>query len=248
MFNYAVKRIPKVEKADFETSAIVSVGNKNHLLVLGSASLGQRKKAMLIDLEKEAEHSTEHAMENVDCSVFAARLQAKNIGEINLEGSAFIGNRFVLSNRANGKNPHNTLIVTSNDFWKRQKDAPISVSSLALLANAKDVVGISEMCYVESKDLLLFTLTSELTDNAFDDGIIGDSYIGWVDNITEKIDRTNLELDGLANLSDLNEVFKGEKIEGICVESVNGNKLTSHLISDNDLGQSKLFKIIIEIP
>jgi hypothetical protein len=50
-------------------------------------------------------------------------------------------------------------------------------------------------------------------------------------------------LNGLANLVDINPEFKGEKIEGICVEWSKEAELLLHLISDNDCGDSKLFKL-----
>jgi hypothetical protein len=111
------------------------------------------------------------------------------------------------------------------------------------LKNSDIVFGVSEMCYVESMDRLLITLSSEATDSVYEDGAIGDSCIGWIDSISTKIQGTHLSLDGVLDLSDCNEIFKGEKIEGLCVESVVGNELLIHLVSDNDQGVSRLFTI-----
>jgi hypothetical protein len=47
----------------------------------------------------------------------------------------------------------------------------------------------------------------------------------------------------MISLADVDPVFKKEKIEGVCVESVSGTGITLHLISDNDAGESRLFKI-----
>jgi hypothetical protein len=86
-------------------------------------------------------------------------------------------------------------------------------------------------------------MSSEATNNAYDDGVIGDSYIGWVNDINQKLQQPDIILDGLINLSDIDTAFKGEKIEGICMESVSGNEMVLHLIADNDQGESRLFKL-----
>ena len=51
----------------------------------------------------------------------------------------------------------------------------------------------------------------------------------------------------MINLSDASNEFKNQKIEGICVERVSDDELLLHLISDNDNGESKLFKALVEI-
>jgi hypothetical protein len=94
-------------------------------------------------------------------------------------------------------------------------------------------------------DLLLVTLTSEATDNSYDDGAIGNSYLGWVSSATTKLQDKNISLDGLVDLGEIDPIFKNEKIEGICAETVTATGATLHLISDNDLGESRLFKISV---
>ena len=149
----------------------------------------------------------------------------------------------ILANRGNGNYPKNYLIVTNNDFWNRQKETALRIVPIELVGSNREFLGISELCYVESKDMFLFTFTSEVTNNAYDDGLIGSSYIGWVNNVTDKLKQTTLRLDGMINLSEVSNEFKNQKIEGICVEQVRDNELLLHLIADNDNGESKLFKI-----
>jgi hypothetical protein len=95
--------------------------------------------------------------------------------------------------------------------------------------------------------MLLITLTSEAVDNAYDDGAIGDSYIGWINDASVKLKAHELKIDKIINLADVNTVFKKEKIEGICVESVTTSEVVLHLISDNDAGESGLFKIKLSL-
>lgn len=235
LFNYSDKRIPKTEKPDFETSAVVKVNGADHLLVMGSASRPNREKALLFSLD-------DYKIQSFDLSVFANRLKNTGIGELNIEGSAVVNDLFILSNRANHSNPQNSLIVTSSDFFKDQRSCQIKTIKLKLPDSLK-TLGVSEMTYVGTQDLLLFTLTSELTTNAYDDGAIGDSYIGWVNQASEKLKGSSVSLVGLINLSDSNKEFAGEKIEGILVEEAQLDSLIIHLVSDNDVGESKLFKI-----
>jgi hypothetical protein len=243
LFDYSEKRIPKAEKADFETAVLVDVNDKTHLLILGSASGKEREKGMLIPLADDnlAEPQT------FSNAVFIKRVKMTGITEINVEGATCIEDYLILSNRGNNANRENHLIITEKDFWTRQNEAAFSVLPVVIPFSTKEFPGISELCYVASKDILLFTMSSEATDNAYDDGVIGDSYIGWVNDISRKLAGPDIMLDGLINLSEVNEDFKGEKIEGVCVESASDSELMLHLIADNDLGESRLFNVRLEM-
>ena len=245
LFDYSGKRIPKAEKTDFETAVLVNVNDKIHLLILGSASRKKREKGILIPLPVADDSFPEpQTFSNAE---FMKRVKMQGIPEINIEGATVIGDHLILSNRGNSANPENHLIITEKDFWIRQNEAALSVLQVVMPLNIKEVPGISELCYVASKDMLLFTMSSEATDNAYDDGVIGDSYIGWVNGIHQKLLGPDIMLDGLINLSDVNADFKGEKIEGVCIESATDNELILHLVADNDQGESRLFNVILSV-
>lgn len=237
LFDYSEKRIPKAEKTDFETAVLVNVNDQIHLLILGSASRKEREKGMLIPI---ADASLPQPFSYAE---FIKRVKMKGIGEINIEGATCIGDHLIISNRGNNANRENHLIITEKNFWLRQNEAVLSILPVVIPFNTREFPGISELCYVESKDILLFTMSSEATNNAYDDGVIGDSYIGWVNDINQKLQQPDIMLDGLINLSEVDAAFKSEKIEGVCVESVNGNELILHLIADNDQGESRLFNV-----
>jgi hypothetical protein len=247
LFDYSEKRIPKTQKADFETAVLVDISDKMHLLVLGSASRKEREKGILIPISSsetsQTFSSTNETPQTFSNTAFIQRIKTKGIPEINIEGATIIGDHFILSNRGNNTNKDNHLIITEKDFWTRQHEATISISRVAMPLHVKEFPGVSELCYITSKNILLCTLSSEATANAYDDGVIGDSYIGWVNDIHQKLQQPDIILDGLINLSEMDTAFKGEKIEGICMESANGNELLLHLIADNDQGESRLFKI-----
>ena len=241
LFDYPEKRIHKVEKPDFETSTIVNLGGEHYLLVLGSASRPNRTKGVLLPLKEKTIAKSQIIA--VDYQQFVNRLEAIDPVEINIEGSTVIGNQFMLGNRANRMNPVNKLITTEVDFWKDQFNASIRVSSLKLSTKQDEIIGVSELCYVPSRDRLLMILSTEGTDSSYEDGAIGDSYLGWINEISSKIGRSVIELDCLINLSERSNVFKGEKIEGLCVEMIANNEMTLHFVSDNDRGESTVFKV-----
>ena len=247
LFDYPEKRISKSQKVDLESSAIVTITGNKHLLALGSASTNDRKKTFLVPLTGDG--AIDHGKPVVSNSIttFVDRLSSRGAKVVNIEGASVMHHGLILANRGNRNYPKNHLIVTEQDFWNRQKEAMLRVIPIELVGTQSEFLGISELCYVESKDMFLFTFTTELTNNAYDDGMIGNSYIGWVNNVTAKLKKAKLSLDGLVNLSDASNEFKNQKIEGICVERVNDNELLLHLISDNDNGESKLFKTLLKI-
>lgn len=234
LFDDPEKRIPKARKTDFEAAVVM----QPHLVTFGSASRKEREKVMLIPLQQG-----DTALSAFDTGVFTERLRKAGIKEINIEGAAVVGDHLILANRGNNTYRENHLIITEKDYWARQHEAAISVLPLTLPTNAEGFLGVSGLCYVPSSNSLLLTLSSEATANAYDDGAIGDSYIAWIENIGQKLGQPGVVTDGMINLSEADAGFKGEKIEGICIEQANGNELLLHLVADNDKGQSRLFHV-----
>jgi hypothetical protein len=241
LFDRPEKRIPKSEKADFEASTLVKVNGKDHLLILGSASREERKRVILIPLISLTRK--EQYFRGYYSGEFVSRLISMGIEEVNIEGVTSIGDHIVLANRGNALNRKNHLVVTNNYFWERQKETPLYLVHLLPPANVSGFIGVSDIFYMKSNNVLLLTLSSEATNNSYDDGAIGNSYIGWINDITHKIGNAELKLDGMINLSEVSDEFNREKIEGICVESVTDDNCMLHLVSDDDNGESKLFKI-----
>jgi hypothetical protein len=102
---------------------------------------------------------------------------------------------------------------------------------------------VSALSYLDAADILLVVLTSEETDNAYDDGMIGDSYFAWVTEATTKLQGDQIRISGMMNLSDVDDIFKNQKIEGICSEPLSNDRWVFHLVSDNDVGETRIFKI-----
>lgn len=236
LFHYEEKRIPKAKKTDLETSVILSNDGQTNLLAIGSAATKEREMLILLPLG-----TTDNIPRYIPYTSFIQRLQ--QLPEINIEGATIAGDHLILSNRGNASHPVNQLIITTPDFWQHQQDAPVSIATLDIPFTLPGFAGVSELCYVEQQDILLLTLSSEATANAYDDGVIGDSYIAWVNNCSQQLHAGTISLNGIVNLSDVDPAFKGEKIEGISLAAVKEDGWYLHLVADDDQGASKLFYI-----
>lgn len=241
LFASEQKRIPKPVKADLECATFVTLGTHDYLLAVGSASTQQREKLFLLPFQ-DGKLDLTH-LRAVDYSVFAHRLVKTGLRELNIEGATVVGNQLLLSNRCNQVNRTNHIMITAPDFFDHQEVVAFTVVPVALPFTSELVIGISELCYVPAWDGLLISFSSELTDNAYDDGEIGDSYLGWIGTISQRLGQANLKVDTIVNLSSLHPALKKQKIEGVCVETMDGNELIVHLVADDDRGGSKLFKL-----
>jgi hypothetical protein len=96
--------------------------------------------------------------------------------------------------------------------------------------------GISALEYEAETDRLWFTATTELTGSVYEDGQIGDSYLGMIENYS-KFETENVIKPSLwFNLSQLDSRFVGHKIEGLALAP---GKI--YLGSDNDGAAPSLF-------
>ncbi len=91
--------------------------------------------------------------------------------------------------------------------------------------------------------MLLFTASIEDTPDAYQDGVIGDSFIGYISNITSKLNDSAVTPDKLINLSGVLKLKGDNKIESVTAEQATKSELILHLAADNDNGESTLFKI-----
>ena len=241
LLDYPEKRIPKPVKPDLEGSTFAAIRNSILFLVVGSASTKKREKLFVIPfLESGMDVSHHHVF---DTSNLVAGLKEGGIQEVNMEGITVVANHLVLSNRGNRTNPTNYLIVTDLTFWEEKKNVRPRVLPVQIPDTADIVPGISDLCYIPSNDTLLIVLSSEMTANAYDDGTIGNSYIGWITNFASKVQDPTLKVDQLINLGVIHPDLRNQKIEGICVESIKDDTLVIHLASDDDQGHTGLFKV-----
>lgn len=224
------KVIDKQDKPDIESAMIAEKDNDTVLYGVGSMSDKKRWLVYEFSLNDLSVKNTHFFDRN---KVF------KGLDEINIEGSTVVNNMVVLCNRANEKTKRNHLL-----FWN-WKDS--LVTKEIVLPKTKMMAGMSGLCYVKEKDLLLFTASEEATNNAVKDGEIGDSFIGWINNFSNKMSEQSFTPDGFSRLSSFDKAFTKQKVESVSVEKISGDHLLLHLVADNDDGKSKIFKVRLKL-
>jgi len=244
LFDSDTERIPKKIKSDLEATTVVIVNSIPRMLILGSGSKEQhRNKAILLDLDS-------YLKDEFDLTVFYDRIKATGISDLNIESAAtLLEDYIILGNRGNKRNPDNHFIITKHLFWKHQAD--VELFTLPIKFPGKDNkmknAGISGLTYSPLNDWLIFTASTELTDNPVDDGPIGDSYLGIIENASRKIGRKDMKVDEFIELGEAEKSMKGYKIESVCIQTEKDERLKLQLVADNDDGISCLFKVRIKL-
>lgn len=235
IFDGAELRIPKKIKADLEASAIFEINKIPRLLTLGSGSTLNRNRAVLVNLD-------DHKKEEMDITGFYNRIKDK-LDHLNIESAAVVLGMLVMGNRANLSSPANSIIATDIDFWKHPEEAHWSKIEFRLPEVKGKVLGLSGMTYSHKNDWLICTMSTEHTKNAYEDGVIGDSYLAIVENASRKVSRKKMNVNELINLSEVDDAFKGYKLESCTITSEKDGRLKMHLVADNDGGKSFLFRV-----
>ena len=116
------KRIPKSQKADFETATIVDVRDGKYLLVLGSASTEKRNKALLIPLVDTIPDAGRSVQPDLYNQAFFTRLKTAGIqrGE-HRRLRRYRRIVYLLSNRGNLSDPVNHIICIHKASWAKGK-------------------------------------------------------------------------------------------------------------------------------
>jgi hypothetical protein len=244
LFASDVDRIPKAIKSDLEATTVVIVNSIPRMLILGSGSKEElRNKAVLLDLDS-------YLKDEFDLTVFYNRIKATGIADLNIESAAtLLEDYIILGNRGNKRHPDNHLIITKHLFWKHQAD--VELFTLPIKFPGKDDkfknAGISGLTYSPHNDWLVFTASTELTNNPVEDGPIGESYLGIIENASRKIGRKDMKVDEFLELGEAEKSMRGYKIESVCIQSEKDDRLKLQLVADNDDGISCLFKVRIKL-
>lgn len=236
---YPAARIPKPLKPDYECSVLVHDKGQPALLVMGSAATDQRRKLLLLPLSNH-----EHTIQRFDTTQFITRLQHMGIREVNLEGVACADSQVILANRGNLGYPENHFIITDTGFWRHQETAPIRFVPVQTKSFVTGFAGLSDLCYVPERDLLLLCFSSEQTTNVYDDGAIGLSYLGWISGFSACMRSAEWPIEEMISLPALDPAFRGQKIEGIHAVPDASGKLTICLVADNDTGDTGVFELV----
>lgn len=236
LYDAASSKISKSTKADLES---ITVLPNNKLLLLGSGSLSPyRTTGWIIDPVTKQKDS-------IRLDSFFLRLQHSGIKEINIEGATAISGCIVLANRGSKGYRKNQLIFTHEQFWNRQ--ATCFIYPVLFGSNTDTTVfnGISGLAYSAKTDNLICTVSTEDTRNNVDDGAIGKSYLWIVNSISTKREWKAINPNKIIDLENIDQRFKGQKIESVCITKETKNFFHLVLAADNDNGSSTLFKLII---
>jgi hypothetical protein len=218
--------IDKDEKPDIESAMIVIKNNQP--VLIGMGSLSTEKRWVNFEFPLGADSFTRS-------SFFPKGTTFPDIKELNIEGCTAFGEGVVFCNRANLETKQNHLLFKNSNGTVEVKEIK--------LPKTQWVAGISGLYYVPEEDLLLFTASEEATTSAYQDGAIGESYLGWIERFSNASKNKILEPNAFLKLSGFDKKFTQQKIESVCVEKKQGNTFLLHLAADNDDGKSVLFKV-----
>lgn len=238
IFKHPEKRIHYTIKPDLEALTLTNYKGKTYLAAIPSFSSENRNQLYVFPLDNI------HNYTSFKFDRIRYQLTSVGIVEPNLEGVAVVNNSIITSNRANLAQPFNYLITipVKKRSLKKVKTWKRSVITLSQTGNT---LGLSGLEYFVEKDILYFTASSEATSSATADGAIGESYLGYVSNYSQKKNNSSITPDVLINLS--KELGIGnQKIEGVCIESRKSNSTLLHLVADNDDGKSIVYKVQLE--
>lgn len=238
IIDYPGKRIPKDIKPDIEAAAL----NSDDLFLFGSGSLlPHRNYGWKLNLNEVERYSY-----NLDLEPLYSKVKGLGIEQINMEGACFVQGKLILVNRGNKGYPANQLIITNENFWVKDSSFQVSFIPFVAQKDTSSFKGISGLCYAKQTDQLIMTVSTENTRNSYDDGEIGKSYLWIINNISTKLNSQTIAPDKIIDLEEIDQRFKGYKIESVTTIGETNKLIDLVLVADNDDGSSTIFKMSIK--
>jgi hypothetical protein len=236
-------RIPKPEKPDYESATVGDWNGEKVLLAFGSGTQSPQRDSLLVVNLHDLHHPQTWSLKPFyELLKAAAHLPA---AELNIEGSAIIGEDLYLFNRG-----RNVLIQTN---WpetvafltKKPGTPPPAIKTWRIpLPQIKGITpGFSGACQLGTENKILFTASVENTKNWIEDGEILGSFIGILD--VKKLAENPLE--SVALLTDKNDNPVIEKIESIeFLQTEPNGDLKLLTLTDDDKGGSKILEVRLQ--
>ncbi len=232
-------RIAKDIKPDFEAIASIQYNKQPALLLLGSGSKDTyRNNALVLN---KTDTNIAFRLDS-----FYNRLKRLNIRDLNVEGAAAIPGGILLSSRGNKGFRKNYLAYVSSDFFVATDSSDIKLIKVGTNTDTSVFNGVSGLEYATQSDKLLLTVSTENTYDSYADGNIGKSYLWIINDITTRKRFSNINPDRILDLEELDARFKGHKIESVCVVSETRRQMELVLVSDNDRGDTWLFRVLLQ--
>ncbi len=228
LFPGTAHRIQKVDKADIESSEWI--GEKLYLFGSGSVTT-TRDSGFVFNPE-------DRQVLRLDLGAFYRKMIDIGIPALNLEGAALVQSHLIFANRSNLSNNENYLLLNPVDHLLQDITKAIR---LKLPGDA----GVSGLTYLPKEDVLIFTASEEDTGSTYDDGAIGGSYLGLINDISDKLVMDEIAPDQWMPLVDVHNDFIGQKIESVCAFKEDGDKTELLLVADNDNGTTNVFRVAL---
>lgn len=238
-------RLPKPEKPDYESVAVGEWEGENYLFAFGSGSQSPQRDSLLLVNLKEPQNAKTYSLK-LFYDLLKAQAQLPN-AELNVEGSAIVGEDLFLFNRGQNVLIQSNWPQTVAFLTQKPGATPPDIKTYRLkLPRIKGIdPGFSGACRLGTADKIIFTASVENTRNWIEDGEILGSFIGILD--IAKLAENPLE--SVALLTDKNGSPVVEKVESIeFLETGPDGDLRVIALTDDDKGGSKLLEIRLPKP
>ncbi|SIR36017.1 DUF6929 family protein [Pontibacter lucknowensis] len=249
-------RIAKADKADLEGMTLLQHQGKPYLLMMGSGSAPARRKAYLYNICGDdicREGADTHGAKAIDLDPLYKELEAQmKLGEslLNIEGVAAGHGRLYLMQRAIGTGQNMLISYNLAEFIPYL----LSESAVQLPKPELAYFRLPELELLQAgfsgayvyDDKLFFTASLEDTNDAYGDGEVLGSYIGYIPfNAIGKQD--TLQIPATPMLQADGELYTG-KAESLVVKKREGKgRYRLVVVSDDDLGGSELLEVMLTV-
>jgi hypothetical protein len=242
LYDFPGYRFAKDIKPDLESITLLHSGSTYYLLVLGSGSVSPyRNNGWLINLSTKQKDSI-----NLD-SLYSRFILINKLTEINLEGVCSLPTGLLIANRGHLGYRENHLIFIDSSYYFNLNNATASATNLVLRdADTSSFGGVSGLAYSAKSDKLFLTVSTEMTASSYEDGAIGKSYLWIINNVSEKQLANSLKADKIIDLETTDSLFRGQKIESVCLIAEQKDRVVIGMVADNDKGSSTVFKLTVK--
>ncbi|USA53252.1 hypothetical protein NDN13_17750 [Acinetobacter sp. C32I] len=228
--------LSKKQKPDFEALTDISWSGQSQLLVMGSGSTENRKRALRYN---PANDQVSTFLDAADYDFLQHNVELTGGAELNIEAVCSDYRHLYIFQRGNINRHHGVLVFDLANIQAGKSLANALTHSLKLSLPELDgsASGISDACFVRDKNLIVATAAVEQTLNSYDDGAVLGSFI------------LVFSPDGKALATHLIQDAKGQtlpiKVEGITWFESSPDGEVFLLVTDSDGGDSEILKVLL---
>ncbi|WP_336012635.1 DUF6929 family protein [Acinetobacter calcoaceticus] len=228
--------LSKEQKPDFEALTSISWNGQSQLLVMGSGSTENRKRALLYNPSNDQVRTF---LDAVDYDFLQHQVELTGGADLNIEAVCSDHRYLYIFQRGNINLYHGVLVFDLNKIQAGKSLANAFIHSLKLSLAELDgsASGISDACFLVDKNLIVATATVEQTLNTYDDGAVLGSFI------------LVFSPEGKALAAHLIQDTNGQtlpiKVEGITWFESRSDGEVFLLVTDSDGGDSEILKVLL---